>query len=109
MRGLLSRRLKVASVLIVLLGVFSAEGLYWYQTRSTNESTNPELLGNEKAAARQREAMFGNSTAALQERLDDFKSHPGQQAAVVFGLSVVLAAGCLFLAHQIDDVARNSS
>ena len=98
----LARRFRIAAVFIVLFGVIGAETLYWAETRTeSSPSTNPELLTNEKAAARQAQSLYGNTGAAMDDWIDNFRQSPREQAGLVILTAAALAIGCVGFASWL--------
>jgi hypothetical protein len=107
-RQIRARRLRIAAVFVLLLGIIGAETLYWVETRSAVVADDAAMLGNEKAESRQLEVLYGNSNAALQEWVDELKHRPDEQAGIVLGSAALLTVGCLYFAWLIDQNHRES-
>ena len=104
----LARRLRIAAVFVILLGVIGAETLYWFETRSADRAEDPAMMGNEKAQTRQLEVLYGKSNVALQEWVEEVKQRPGEQAAIVIGFAALLAGGCVYFASWLDHGGNES-
>ena len=95
------RRLRIIAAVILLLGIFGADLVYWLGTRAPATSPDPSLLGNEKEQARKEEMIFGKQTALFEEWRQDL-ARPGTQAVIIV-LTGGLAAGvCLHFARLLD-------
>jgi hypothetical protein len=98
----LARRLKIAAVVVLLLGIFSADGVYWLGTRSADSSDALMTRGYDKAQARQAEFLYGRQAVWIKNLTDDLKQ-PGTQAAIILVTSAFIAAGCFYIARLIDE------
>jgi hypothetical protein len=96
-----ARRLRIIAGLVLLLGIFGADTVYWLGTRSVNLSNDPLLEGNEKAQARQAEMLYGKQTLLIKEWFDDLKQ-PGTQACIIFVMAALVAGGCFYCARLLD-------
>src|ERR1700722_13908142 len=94
-------KFRTAGVIILLIGLVSAGLVYWLSTPAEvlpDELTTPE---NNKKAARSIETDFGKMgdfSYALGEDLKD----PLNRAAIVAIASILVAAGCFYIAHLQD-------
>lgn len=97
-----SKRLRLVGLIVLTLGLVTAAAVYWIQTYH-GEPTEDELLaGNVKAESRQMEILYGKMGLLTQEISDDLKQ-PGVQACLIAAASVLVAAGCFYVARLEDD------
>jgi flagellar basal body-associated protein FliL len=97
-----ARQLRIIAAVVLVLGVFGADLVYWLGSRSAvGVSSDPQMLVNEKAAARQAEILIGKQAGLVQGWIDDLK-RPGTQAVIVVVIAVLLAGGCLYFAGLMD-------
>jgi hypothetical protein len=92
------RRLRLAGVGVLLLGLTTAGLVYWCGTRGADWSADPAMAGLHKAQERRMGVLYGDMGLLAQEWYDDLK-RPGTQAAIILGISGLLAAGCFFFAR----------
>src|SRR5277367_3742711 len=90
-----ARRLRIIAAIVLVLGIFAADGVYWWGTRSPQTSDDPALLGNEKAQARKEEILYGNQSVLIDRWIEDLKQ-PGTQAVIIVLTAVLVAGGCLY-------------
>jgi|ERR1700722_3008934 len=95
-----ARRLRIIAVVVLLLGIFGADGVYWLGTRSAQTSDDLAGLGNEKAQARKEETLYGKQTILIDRWIEDLKQ-PGTQAVIVVLTAVLVAGGCFYFAHLL--------
>src|SRR5580698_11381141 len=93
-----ARRLRIIAAIVLVLGIFGADGVYWLGTRSAQSSDDPALLGNEKAQARKEETLYGKQTILIDNWIDRLKQ-PGTQAAIIVLTAALVAGGCFYFAH----------
>jgi hypothetical protein len=104
----LPQRLRIIAVVLMALGIASAELIYWRGTRAAELPDDPSLLQNEKAIARQSGILYGNQAAVVQQWSDELK-RPGAEAAMAIVAAALLAGGCFYLARLIEnDPARQT-
>jgi hypothetical protein len=96
-----ARWLKWAAAVVLLLGIFGADGVYWLGTRSADEANPGPVLGEDKAVTRRAEALFGKQTILLDEWGNALK-RPGTQAFLVVVGSALVAGGSLYFARLLD-------
>jgi hypothetical protein len=95
------RRLRITAAIVLLLGIFGADGVYWLGTRSAQVSDDPSMLGNEKAQSRQEEILYGKQAVLIDEWLADLK-RPGTQAVIIVVTAALVAGGCFYFARLLD-------
>jgi hypothetical protein len=96
-----ARRLRITAAIVLVLGIFGADLVYWLGTRSAVVSDDPSMLGNEKAESRQAEILYGKQAGLIQEWSDELK-RPGVQAALIVVTAVLVAGGCLYFARLLE-------
>ncbi|HEV7926567.1 MAG TPA: hypothetical protein VGR14_14505 [Verrucomicrobiae bacterium] len=95
-----ARRLRIIAAIVLLLGIFGADGVYWLGTRSAEDSVDPSMMGNEKAQVRKEQMLYGNQSILIDRWTEDLK-RPGTQAAIVVLTAVLVAGGCFYFAHLL--------
>jgi hypothetical protein len=95
-----ARLLRITAAIVLLLGIFGADAVYWLGTRSPAGSDDPSMMGNEKAQSRQEQILYGHQAVLVDSWTDDLKQ-PGTQAAIVVVTAVLVAGGCLYFAHLL--------
>jgi hypothetical protein len=96
-----ARLLRITAAVVLVLGIFGADLVYWLETRSAMESDDPSMLGNEKAASRQAEILYGKQAGLIQEWSDELKQ-PGVQAVIIVVTAVLFAGGCIYFARLLE-------
>ena len=96
-----ARRLRIAAAVVLVLGIFGADLVYWLGTHSPDISDDPQMLGNEKAESRQAEILYGKQAGLVKEWTDDLK-RPGTQAIIIVISAVLVAGGCLYFASLVE-------
>jgi hypothetical protein len=101
----LRARLRQIGVVVLLLGIGSAGIVYWIGIRSADSTEDPLLAGyseaQSRAESRQMGLLYGKSGVLIDDLCDDLK-RPGTQAAIIAGVSALIAAGCFYLARPLD-------
>lgn len=95
-------RLRLASVIVLALGIAGAGVVYWLGTRSPGMSDDLSMVGYNKAQTRQMEQLYGKSGLLIDEWFDDLKQ-PGTQATLIVAVSVLIAGGCFYVARLSAD------
>jgi len=95
------RRLRIAAAIVLVLGIFGADMVYWLGTRSVVDSNDPSLLVNEKEQSRQEEILYGKQAGLIREWTADLK-RPGTQAAVIIVVAALVAGGCIYFGSLAD-------
>jgi|HubBroStandDraft_1064217.scaffolds.fasta_scaffold151584_2 hypothetical protein len=96
-----ARRLRITAAILLVLGIFGADLVYWLGTRSAEESVDPQMLGNEKAQSRQAEILYGKQAGLVQDWTDYLK-RPGVQGVCIVVAAVLMAGGCMYFARLQD-------
>jgi hypothetical protein len=100
--NLSARRLRMAAILVLLLGIFGADAVYWLETRSGKSSNNLLTRGYDKAQTRQAEVLYGRQAVWIKECTDELKQ-PGTQACIIVVASLLAAGGCFYFARLLDN------
>jgi hypothetical protein len=90
---------------VLLLGIFGADAVYWLGMRSPDVSDDPSVVGYDKKQARQMGTLFGQQSLLIDEWWHDLK-HPGTQAAIIVVTAALAAGGCLYLARLMDQADK---
>ena len=100
-------RLKLAGLIVLVLGIAGAGLVYWLGTRSPDVSGDVSMVGYHKAQTRQMEQLYGKSGLLIDEWFDDLKQ-PRTQATLIVVVSVLIAGGCFYFARlsSEDDESR---
>jgi len=98
----LPKRLRTIGLIVLLLGLASAGVVYWQGTHSAGATEDELLPGNAKVESRQMEILYGKMGLLTEELSDDLKQ-PGTQALLIATVSILVAAGCFYLARLSDD------
>ena len=93
-----SRRLRIAGVLVLLLGISGAGLVYWLGTRSPDMMDDPSMAGFNNAQRRQMGQLYGEMGLMIDQFSDDLKQ-PGTQAGIIVVVSVLVASGCFHFAR----------
>jgi len=96
-----SARFRLAGVTVLVAGIISAGIVYWLGTRSANLSDDPSMLGFNKREERQMGILYGKMGTLIEDWKDDLRQ-PRNQAALIVGGSLVVAAGCFYFARLTD-------
>jgi hypothetical protein len=100
-----AKRLRIAAGIILVLGIFGADLVYWMGTRSKVFSDNPVFLTNEKEQSRQEEILIGKQAGIVDAWMEDLK-HPKTQAIIIVVAAALVAGGCFYFAglqHNLDN------
>jgi hypothetical protein len=92
------RRLRIAGIVVLLLGAGGAWLVYWLGIRSADVMDDPSMVGFYRAQNRQMGMLYGKMGLAVEQLFDDLKQ-PSTQAKIIVAVSVIVAAGCFYLAR----------
>jgi hypothetical protein len=95
-----ARRLRIIAAIVLVLGIFGADGVYWLGTRSPQASDDPVLMGNEKAQMRKEQILYGNQSLWIDNWVDHLKQ-PGTQAVIVIVTAALVSGVCFYFAHLL--------
>jgi hypothetical protein len=96
-----ARWLRITAAVVLLLGIFGADLIYWLRTRSVDSPNPLPIAGEDKAATRQAETLFGQQTVLLDEWGRTLK-RPGTQALMIVVTAALAAGGCFYFARLLD-------
>jgi len=96
-----ARRLRVAGVLALLLGIGAAVVVYWLGMRSANLNGDVSMAGFNRAEQRQMGQLYGKMGLLIEQWGDDLKQ-PGTQAILTVAGSALIAALCFYFARLFD-------
>src|ERR1700678_1670520 len=96
-----ARLLRITAAVVLVLGIFGADLVYWLGTRSAEMPDDAQTLGNEKAESRQSEILYGQQAGLIKEWAEDLK-RPGTQAVIVVVAAALVAGGCFYFARLLD-------
>jgi hypothetical protein len=102
-----ARRLRIAAAVVLLLGIFGADLVYWLGTRSVDSPDVLPVAGEDKAQTRQEELIMGKQTVLVDEWGRDLK-RPGTKAAIIVVTAALVAAGCFYFARLLDQAGQRS-
>jgi hypothetical protein len=97
-----SARLRLVGIIVLLAGIIGAGIVYWQGTRSTNVNDDLSMVGFNRAQRRQMGQLYGKMGTFIEDWSEDLK-RPGTQAALIVGVSVVVAYGCFFFARLLGN------
>jgi hypothetical protein len=95
------RQLRLAGVIVLLLGICGAGVVYWRGTRTPDLSDDPSMIGYNRAEERQMGVLYGKQGELIEDFSNDLKQ-PGTQAEIVIAAAVVIASGCFYFARLLD-------
>jgi hypothetical protein len=95
-----ARLLRIAAAVVLLLGIFGADAVYWMGMRSTDLPDDASMMGNEKAQSRQAQILYGNQAVLVNNWTADLKQ-PGTQAVIMVVTAALGAGGCFYFAHLL--------
>ena len=99
------RRYRLAALVILLLGLVGAGTLYWLEARPTDYTSDPALLGFDRAERQQMGVLYGKQ-GQLVEDLDDSLRQPGTQAILIILGAALVAGGCFQFSRVLELEAR---
>lgn len=98
--GQIAKRLRLAGIIVLLLGVVAAGIIWGLGTRVPDSSGDLSMQKFDRARRIQMGQLFGGMGGLIQDSSDAVKQ-PGVQAGLILAAAVILAAGCFFFAHRI--------
>ena len=103
-----ARWLRLTAAMVLLLGVFGADAVYWLGTRSADSPDDPSVVGYDKAQVRQMGILYGKQGLWIEEWRYKLK-HPGPQACVIVVASVLAAGGCFYFARLVEAAGESDA
>jgi hypothetical protein len=103
-----ARRYRIASMVILVLGVLSAGMVYWLGSREPDYSDDPSMVGFNRSEQHQMAVLYGKQ-GQLIEDLDDSLKQPGTQGILIIAAAAVIAAGCFFFARVLEAEAQDAA
>ena len=97
-----ARPLRVTGVIVLLLGLAGAGGVYWLGTRGPDHSDDLAMTGFNRREERQMEILYGKQGELIEDLTHSLKQ-PGTQAGLIAAGAAVIAAGCFYIARLADD------
>jgi len=91
-------RLRTMGVLVLLLGLAGAGGVYCTGTPPPDLSADPSTARAYKTAERTLEINSGKLGVLLNDLTEDLK-RPGTQALIILAVSILVASGCFYFAR----------
>ena len=91
-------RLRLAGIIVLLLGIGGAGVVYWLGTRSPDVMDDLSMVGYNRAQTRQMGMLYGKMGPVIEEWVDDLKQ-PGTQAEIIVVVSILAAVGCFYFAR----------
>ncbi|HEY3863881.1 MAG TPA: hypothetical protein VGO59_18545 [Verrucomicrobiae bacterium] len=103
-----SRTLRIAAAVLLLLGIFGAELVYWLGTRSADGANPLPVVGEDKVVTRQAQTMMGNETVVIGEWGRALK-RPGTQACIILFAGALASGACFYFAGLVDKAGETKS
>ncbi len=92
-----ARRLRIAGVIVLFLGLLGIGTVYWLAIRSGNASDNAMELGYYKSEQLQLQKMYGHQGELMADIYSAFQQ-PGAQAILIALATALISGGCFFFA-----------
>jgi hypothetical protein len=96
-----ARRLKMAGIVVLVLGIFSAGIVYWLGTRSPDVSGDLSMVGYDKSEQHQLGVLYGKQGELVEDWSNDLKQ-PGTKSVIILVTAALIAAGCFYFARLLD-------
>ena len=93
-------RLRLAGVLVLVLGLAVAGVVYWHGTHTPDVMDDLSLQGFNRARDRQMGMLYGKMGLLTENLIDDLKQ-PENQAEIIAAISILSAAGCFYFARLL--------
>src|SRR5579872_4285602 len=91
-------RLRTVGLVTLLAGVVLAGARFWMGSSAADSRVDLSTPETSKKVARDVERDFGKMGLFSSNLMDDLRD-PGTQAALIAGVSILVAAGCFYVAH----------
>lgn len=102
-----ARRLRITAAVVLLLGIFGADLVYWLGTRAADSPNLLPVVGQDKGVTRQAEVIMGKEPM-LMEELGRILKRPGTQAGIIVVTAALVAGGCFYIARLLDHASQRS-
>jgi hypothetical protein len=96
-----AKKLRIAGVIVLMLGIFTAGIIYWLGTRPPDVSGDLSMVSYDKPVRIQMERLYGKQGELIEGFSDDLKN-PATQAVIIIVFSGLVAAGCFYFARLLD-------
>jgi hypothetical protein len=96
-----TQRLRVVGSIVLLLGLTTAGAVYGTRTHAGSPAEDVLWAENARAQSRQMGILYGRMGVLTQELFEDL-GQPGIQASLIAAVSVLVAAGCFYVARLSD-------
>jgi hypothetical protein len=103
-----ARKLRIAGVILLALGIAGAGIVYWLGIRSPDLSDDLSMVGYNKPVERQMGILYGKSGELIEAWSNDLKQ-PGTQAIIIIVTAALVAGGCFYFARLLDYDADTDS
>lgn len=90
------KRLRLAGVLVLVVGLSGAGLLYWRGTQAEDWSDNPAMLRYNQPAEQQMQMLYGKQGRLIEDLSTSLKQ-PGTQALLIGAVSIIISGGCFYL------------
>jgi hypothetical protein len=95
------RQVRIVGLIVLLLGLGSAGGVYWLGTREPDLADDPMMLRYRKTTTRQMGLLFGRAGLMTDDATEALK-RPGNQAVVIVAFSTIVSLGCFYFASWLE-------
>ena len=102
------RRLRIAAVVVMLLGLIGVGIVYWLASRSDNGPNNNVAMDYYKKDQLQLEKMYGPQ-GVLAGNIYTALQQPGTQAIIILVTASLISAACLFFSKLPEHKTPNDS
>jgi len=96
--------LRGIGAIVLLLGLVCAGAVYWTGTHGPEGMDGPDerlLEGPSRAERHQVGLLYGKFGLRILDMMNGLK-RPGTQAVIVAAVLILIAGGCLYIAHVLD-------
>ena len=97
-----TQRLRVVGSIVLLLGLTTAGAVYGIRTHAGSPAEDELSAENARAQSRQMGILYGRMGVLTQELFEDL-GQPGIQACLIAAASILVAAGCFYVARLSDE------
>jgi uncharacterized membrane protein len=96
-----ARRLRIAAVVVLVLGIVGGSLVYWLGTRADDLSQDPSMIGYDRGENQQVDVIIGKPGELFVGWMNDLKQ-PGTQAVIIIAVAVLTALICFKCARLHD-------